>query len=123
LQRVVARRIQGDGVVLGHVSPGFVEAVWDYREDAETRQTQPPVRSFAPSPRSRRTDFEDGDYEDYSPKSLPRQHYGHGRYEQSSPGWSAGKIVLIVFAVLFFAPCGVIFVFALLGLLMKLVIG
>jgi hypothetical protein len=54
---------------------------------------------------------------------LPRQRYGPGRYDHSPPGWSVGKIVLIVLAVIFFAPCGVFLLFALLGLLLKTMIG
>jgi hypothetical protein len=123
LQRVVARRIQNDGVVLGHVSPGFVEAVWDYRDDMETRPRPAPAPRFAPAPRTRTVESEEHDYEEYSPKSLPRKRYANGRYNQPAAGWSFGKIVLVVMAVLFFAPCGAIILFALLGLLIKLVFG
>jgi hypothetical protein len=121
LHRVVARDIQPDGVLVSHVSPGFVEAVWDYRNQAEAQPIQAAPRSFAPPLRS--TDYEEEDYEDYSPHPLPRQRYGPGRYDHSPPGWSVGKIVLIVLAVIFFAPCGVFLLFALLGLLLKTMIG
>ena len=107
LHRVVAREIHEDGVLLSHVSPGFVEAVWDYRDQLERGEVSAPA--FA----SPRWDSE----EDYEPKSLPHRHYRHERYSQPSPGWSAAKIVFLVLAALFFAPFVLLMMCGLLALL------
>jgi hypothetical protein len=108
LYRVVAREVHEDGVVLGHISPGFVEAVFDYRDDVES--------GFAPlsACRSPRHDYEVDDFEEPPPRRL-------ARYAPNVPipsAWTPGKIILLVFVVLLFAPCALI---SLLAVLMGLI--
>lgn len=116
LYRVNAKEIFDDGVVLGHVSPGFVEAVWDYREQRERQsfQTEPP--SLRSSSSRRQADFQEHGI-------LPRTRYVQGRSEGGSFAWTAQKFILIVLALLFLAPCGALLAFGLLGLLLKLAFG
>lgn len=97
-RRVIVKQIQDDGIVLGHVSPGFVEAVWDYRDETESQPPQPPARRMAP--RSHRSEFVD-DYEE----PLPRHPSRHGRYAPAPARWTPGKIVLMTLIVLLLAPC------------------
>lgn len=110
LNRVVAREILDDGVVLGHVSPGFVQAVWDHRDEHEGR----PVSS-------RRAIGFEGDSEDDVPKSLARRHPGRSRYVEPLPGWSLARLVLVGLAGLFFTPVVLLMACGLLGLLLSLV--
>jgi hypothetical protein len=110
LRRVIAREIHDDGVVLGHVSPGFVEAVFDFREDQE------PQPAFAPARRPNRRNHEAEDYGEPPPRRLPR----YARDVRSPSGWTAGKIILLVFIVLLFAPCTLMVLF---GVLMGLLRG
>lgn len=103
LRRVVVREIRDDGVVVGHVSPGFVEAVWDYRDEQESQPPPSPIRRVASGPRSRQSDFDEDD-DDRLPRRRPRQD----RYAPTPSGWTPGKIILLVFIVLLLAPCALV---------------
>ncbi len=86
LYRVNIKKIEDDGLIINHVSPGFVQAVWDYRDDKEARYAQAPEpQNFASSPHSPYPDEYDYEPEqeyDYAEDYVPRQpSYGpqHGR--------------------------------------------
>jgi hypothetical protein len=117
LHRVVARKVDAEGVLLSHVSPGFVEAVWDYREQMERGSDVGPSHGFSPAG-SWGPDFEEESYESYEPNLLPRRQYGQDRFVPSPPIWSAAKIFLIVLAALFFAPFVLLMMCGLLALLL-----
>lgn len=118
LYRVNAREILDDGVVLEHVSPGFVEAVWDHRDQ---RDGQPRQSEATASPSSRRPRI--ADFDDYDSAALPRRRYVHRSYEAGSIARTVQKVILIAIAVMFLLPCGAMLAFALLGLILKLAFG
>lgn len=127
IPRIGVRKIFEDGVELSRLSPGFVDAVWDYREEREFQERQS-HRSLGRS-HSRNedyVDYEEDDYENYEedryePRRLPRRSRPY-RYARSSSDSSLGKYILIAIAIFLLAPFLLMVIFMLLGLLMAFAI-
>ncbi len=114
--RIVAREVYDDGLLLGRVSPGFVEAVWDDRDVREGRPVRPRPRRFA-------TTAPASDFEDYAPRrSLARRPYRPRGTGFTSPGWTFLRVLFGVLAALFFAPFVLLMMCGALGLLFQLLI-
>ncbi len=125
--RIVARKIESDGVILSRVSPGFVEAVWDNRDSRDGRAASEPYVSPQPSaadprPRPAFSELDAAEFDDFDDFTSRRYAPQRSR-PQPATGWSIAKIVLIVLAFIFLAPCALVMFFTCLALLFSLTIG